>query len=120
MDKMEFIATHCYMCSCVNCPQTENEISNCYNNAVENKNNQIMTKAAVFGFIAKLHRADSENPKSYFIAPFKVLAKTHDDAKNKLLEYLSRPEQTGLKYERCLELIDSSADIILIDNNFGG
>ena len=77
-----------------------------------------MKKANVFGFIAKLHKADSENPKSYYIVPFKVAAETHDQAKEQLEEYLKKPEQTGFKYEKCLELIDSSADIILIPDSF--
>ena len=74
-----------------------------------------MKKATVFGFIAKLQKKDSKN---YFIVPFKVAAANHDDAKANLVEYLNRPEQTGFNYDKCLEIIDSSADIILVNDNF--
>ena len=30
MNKGEFIATHCYLCSCIDCPQTDEELTTCY------------------------------------------------------------------------------------------
>ena len=77
-----------------------------------------MKKIPVFGFIAMLQKADAESDKEYFIAPFKVAAKTHDEAQEKLTNYLSNPEQTGFRYEKVLSLVDSSADIILVDEDF--
>lgn len=41
MDKMEFVATHCYLCSCIDCSQTEEEeVTNCYKKVVENEQTQ--------------------------------------------------------------------------------
>lgn len=77
-----------------------------------------MKKILVFGFIAMLQKADAESDMEYFIAPFKVAAKTHDEAQEKLTNYLSNPEQTGFRYEKVLSLVDSSADIILVDDDF--
>ena len=77
-----------------------------------------MKKATVFGFIAMLHRNDSEDPKSYFVVPFKVVAENHAAAEAQLRDYLSVPANTGLKYDTCLNLIDSSADIVLVKDTF--
>lgn len=77
-----------------------------------------MKKMPVFGFIAMLQKADAESDKEYFIAPFKVAAKTHDEAQEKLTNYLNNPEQTGFRYKKVLSLVDSSADIILVDDDF--
>lgn len=75
-----------------------------------------MNKVVAFGFVAKLKKTNNITGRGYFIAPFKVAATTHDEAKEKLLKYLSNPKQTGLNYECCIELIDSSCDIILVDD----
>lgn len=40
MDKQEFVATHCYLCSCIDCPQTKDEITNCYKKVVEDEQTQ--------------------------------------------------------------------------------
>lgn len=76
-----------------------------------------MKKAYVFGFVAKLQKPDAKDRSDYFIMPFKVAAATHDSALNKLKEYLNRPEQTKYKYSKCVEIIDTSADIILADDD---
>lgn len=40
MDKNEFIATQCYLCSCIECPQTNKEITNCYEKVVKDEQTQ--------------------------------------------------------------------------------
>lgn len=39
-DKVEFVATHCYLCSCVDCPQTDDALLNCYKKVVKNEQTQ--------------------------------------------------------------------------------
>lgn len=39
-DKVEFVATHCYLCSCIDCPQTEDALLNCYKKVVKNEQTQ--------------------------------------------------------------------------------
>lgn len=40
MDRAEFVATNCYLCSCIDCPQTEGTLLNCYKKVVDNEQTQ--------------------------------------------------------------------------------
>ena len=37
MDMEAFKQSYCYLCSCIDCPQTEDEITNCYKKVVEDE-----------------------------------------------------------------------------------
>ena len=40
MDRSEFVATHCYLCSCIDCPQTDDALLNCYKKVIKNEQTQ--------------------------------------------------------------------------------
>lgn len=40
INKEEFIATHCYLCSCIDCPQTEKELTMCYEKELKHEPTQ--------------------------------------------------------------------------------
>ena len=54
---------------------------------------------------------------TYYFVPFQVLAENQYVAKTILEEYLKKPEQTGWRYEACVNLMPMPTKQIIIDTN---
>lgn len=54
---------------------------------------------------------------TYYFVPFQVLAENQYVAKTILEEYLKKPEQTGWRYEVCVNLMPMPTKQIIIDTN---
>lgn len=72
----------------------------------------MLKRYAMFCFEAKLKCVGKDE---YDIVPFQVLASNRYRAEAQLRAFLSNPERTDYKYEKCVGLIHQPTRIILMD-----
>lgn len=62
----------------------------------------MITRRITYNFLANLQKNENLRDTEYW--HFQVLANDSFEAEKMLLEYLSNPENTGIKYEECVGL----------------
>lgn len=68
----------------------------------------------VYGFKANLRNVNGQPLDSYHWS-FYVLADTRGQARKLLEKYLEHPEQTGLKYDKCVGITDMTCETIIME-----
>lgn len=74
----------------------------------------MIKRHTTYCFEAKLKEIGKD---TYYVVPFQVLAENQYVAKTILEEYLKNPEQTGWRYEACVNLMPIPTEQIIIDTN---
>lgn len=75
---------------------------------------KMIKRHTTYCFEAKLKEIGKD---TYYVVPFQVLAKNQYVAKTILEEYLKNPEQTGWRYEACVNLMPMPTEQIIVDTN---
>lgn len=68
----------------------------------------------VYGFKANLRKVNGQ-PLDTYQWPFYVLAKTQGKARQLLEEYLTHPEKTGLKYDKCVGIREMASETVIME-----